>query len=86
MSENQFHGSGFEGSEFREDERRRFRHMLYILDANFKQIDAKTFNALSDGATLVLGIRILFSIIKVGGPVGLFGLGFGAFARSQGWI
>lgn len=82
----QFNGNGFDPSEFSEDERRRIRHMYSVLNANFRMMDQKTFEAVTDGATLVFAIRIMFSIIKVGGPVGLVGLGAGAFARSQGWL
>lgn len=82
----QFNGDGFDASEFTDDERRRLRHMYRVLNDNFRQMDEGTFETLTKGAALVTAFQIMHSIIKVGAPIGAFGLAFGAFAKMQGWI
>lgn len=82
----QFDGKGFDKGEFTPEERAVIRHLTRVLQENFREMDDATLKAVYDGATLVRAVVILYSIVKVGGPVGLVALGAGAFLRSQGWL
>lgn len=86
MSEKQFHGEGYSREDFSPDERARHRHMYSELDRNFREMDEKTFEAITKSAVLVTAAQIIASIIKVGGPIAISGLAMGAYAKAQGWI
>ena len=82
----QFDGDGFDRGEFSSEEKAELRHLFRVMDQNFLPINEETLATMNDAATLVKGVKIIGSLIKVGGPVAIAGLGLGAFAKMQGWI
>lgn len=82
----QFDGSGFDRAEFTPEERAAIRHLLRVLEENFRVMDDSTIKTMEDGAAIVRAVVIIYSIMKVGGPVGLVMLAAGAFLRTQGWL
>ena len=86
MSEKQFHGDGYKDDPIKGQEAARHRHMFSEIDKSWVPIDQNTLSAMKDGGTVIQAIRIISSMLKVGGPVAIAGLAAGAFAKTQGWI
>ena len=86
MSDNQFHGEGFDPGEFSETERRKHRHMYAELNENFRKMDERTFKTLETGAAAIRGMQILAAIGKFGWPLGLGGFVIGVGSKLVGWI
>lgn len=82
----QFDGEGFKETSLEGKEAAQMRHMFHVLNRNWVSIDENTLKAMEDGGTVIQAIRIISAVIKIGGPVALFGTIAGAYANSQGWI
>ncbi len=76
--ENPFDGEGFSRLPLDGDDAAQHRHMLRDLSEAWPAID--------EAVTLVRAVRILFNVIKFGGPVALGAAMAGAWAKSQGWL
>lgn len=75
---NKFDGEGFSKAPLEGEEAARHRHMFKDVSKSWVNIDG--------ASTFVNAVKVLASVLKVGGTVLLFAAMVGAWARSQGLI
>lgn len=73
-----FDGSGFSKGPIEGDEAAKLRHMFQAVSHSWVNIE--------DINTLINGARLVGSIVKWGGGMGVTFAAVGAFAKVQGWI
>jgi hypothetical protein len=73
-----FHGDGFSETPLDGKEAAQHRHMYNEVSEEWESIDA--------AATLVRAFSVVSNIVKVGTPITIFAIGFGAYAKAQGWM
>lgn len=59
-----FDGRGFSKEDFSPDERRQFRHMFQILNADFVSLTKSQVEIFDDFASLIQGLQILGKVLK----------------------
>jgi len=86
MTDDIFQGKGFDTQDFTPEERAKIRHLYFVLNDKYREIDDEVLITIHDGIALIKAVRILSTVIKIGAPVAGVGIAIGALMRTQGWL